>query len=149
MKINKNKLLIITLAVLGTLAVILMIFNDPGRKNTPAPYKIGEQVQKEKDQIDEVSDDKPVTEPVKLINPISPRIKPEFFEKYPWWDKLPIETEEYSIYYILPKESFRIRLKISKDSPQELIDDLTNKALEEIKKIYEKEPIPYYVVYLD
>lgn len=70
--------------------------------------------------------------------------------EYSWYDSLPIETEEYTIVYDYRREEFRIRLKISQNSPAELINDLTQKALLNLETIGVN-PVEsgYYVVFLD
>ena len=73
----------------------------------------------------------------------------EIYSKYPWYSKLPIEKEGYRIIWDLEEESFRIRLKISENSPQEEKNILINQAVEDIENIT-GEPIdksPYYVLY--
>ncbi len=73
----------------------------------------------------------------------------EIYSKYPWYSKLPIEKEGYRIIWDLEEESFRIRLKISENSPQEEKNILINQAIEDIENIT-GEPIdksPYYVLY--
>jgi len=73
----------------------------------------------------------------------------EIYSKYPWYSKLPIEKEDYRIIWDLEEESFRIRLKISENSPQEEKNILINQAVEDIENIT-GEPIdksPYYVLY--
>ena len=69
----------------------------------------------------------------------------KFAEEYPWYLSLPIERNEYRIVYDFEENSFRIRLKLIP------VDEETEKkviaqALEEIRKLGIKDPIPYYVV---
>ena len=69
----------------------------------------------------------------------------KFAEQYPWYLSLPIERNEYRIVYDFEESSFRIRLKLvptDAETEKKIID----RALEEIRKLGIKDPIPYYVV---
>ena len=73
----------------------------------------------------------------------------EIYSEYPWYSKLPIEKDGYRIIWDLEKQAFRVRLKISENSPQEEKNILINQAVEDIENIT-GEPIdksPYYVLY--
>jgi|LDZU01.1.fsa_nt_gi hypothetical protein len=71
------------------------------------------------------------------------------FEKYPWYSKLPIDTNEYTIVWDFEVEKFRIRLKIPESSSQELKDSLIAKAVEDIKTLTGEKfaEYTYYVLY--
>jgi hypothetical protein len=68
----------------------------------------------------------------------------ELFQKYPWYQKIPIIRDEYIVDYNFEKESFRIVLKISEVSSQAQKDSAVNKALQDIKNIG-ADPKNYYV----
>lgn len=68
-----------------------------------------------------------------------------FAQQYPFYLSLPIERNEYRIVYDFEESSFRIRLKLvpaDAETEKRIIDQ----ALEEIRKLGIKDPIPYYVV---
>ena len=77
------------------------------------------------------------------------RYNEEIDRKYPWYRKLPIEKEGYRILWEINTETFRIRLKISEDSPKEEKETLTKQALKDIESITGKsyKDYSYYVVY--
>jgi len=70
--------------------------------------------------------------------------------EYPWYDDIPLETDQFTIIYNYDRKQFRIRLKISEDTNQEIIDNLTKKALTALieKNIKVDEWGGYYVVFI-
>ncbi len=74
-----------------------------------------------------------------------------FYDEHPWYTKFPIDNNEYVIVWDLEKDQFRIRVKISRASTQDLKNNLTNKAVEEIETRLEREieDWEYYVLYID
>jgi hypothetical protein len=71
----------------------------------------------------------------------------KFSQKYPWYQKIPIETGEYIIIYDLDKDSFRIMLKISEIAPESQKNSAINRALQDIKNIG-ADPKNYYVTFV-
>lgn len=72
----------------------------------------------------------------------------DFYIKNPWYSKIPIETKDYTIIFDFEKNSFRIRLKVSKTSTEAVVKTLTDKALLSIKEIGAV-PTNYYILYID
>lgn len=70
--------------------------------------------------------------------------------EYPWYDDIPLETEQFTIIYNYDRKQFRIRLQVSEDTNQEIIDNLTNKALTALmdKNIDVDDWGGYYVVFI-
>jgi hypothetical protein len=68
-----------------------------------------------------------------------------FAQQYPWYLALPIERNEYRIVYDFEESSFRIRLKLV-PTDAETEKKIVDRALEEIRKLGIKDPIPYSVV---
>jgi len=69
----------------------------------------------------------------------------QFLTKYPWYTRLPIENFEYRIVYDFEKESFRIRIKVPGQTPEQE-SQIVQKALANLKKIGVKDPVSYYVL---
>lgn len=70
----------------------------------------------------------------------------DFIKKYPWYEKMPINTQEYLIVYDLDKSSFRIVLKMSPTSPESQKNAAINSALQDIKSIG-ADSTKYYTVF--
>jgi hypothetical protein len=66
----------------------------------------------------------------------------EMYAKYPWYSKIPIETDLYFIVFDFEKESFRIRYKegVNKNNPT-----ILEQALQDIRNIG-ADPSKYYVI---
>lgn len=75
----------------------------------------------------------------------------EIYSKYPWVKKMPIETNEYRIIWELDRNRFRIRLKISSNSPQNVKDMVLSKALNNLREVVQDDLSnhEYYVLYND
>lgn len=58
-----------------------------------------------------------------------------FKQKYPWYNKIPIERDSYTIVYDYDISSFRIRLKMKQTSPESQRNEAVNKALKDISDI--------------
>jgi len=147
MKINKNKILIVTLVLVSIVGLINSVFNRSRTQNTPAPYKTGKTDQTKTPsnaETEESNGGKYLVTELKALQDAR-----ELRKEHPLYFFIPIETEEIRVVYDRNKESFRIRLKISRNSTQETIDSLTDKAIEKIKELEIDEPIPYYVVFID
>jgi len=72
----------------------------------------------------------------------------EFYEAYPMFEFLPVETEDYRIVYSVEKNKYRIRIKkpeneVSEQQKQQIIES----ALQALKNAGETEEIQYYVLY--
>lgn len=60
----------------------------------------------------------------------------EFYETYPWYSKLPIETDDYVIVYNFEKKAFRIRLlTLGEDALGAEIEATKNRALDSLEAI--------------
>lgn len=66
----------------------------------------------------------------------------ELYAKYPWYQKIPIETDLYSIVFDFEVESFRIRYKegVNKKNPT-----ILEQALQDIRNIG-ADPSKYYII---
>ncbi len=74
----------------------------------------------------------------------------KFYEMYPMFGFLPIETENYRIVYSIEKNKYRIRIKKNSDEITEQEKQiLINKALNDIKQAGETGKIEYYVLTKD
>ncbi len=163
--IKNKKIRIIFLSVFSLLTLyIIKVSHDNSRKNLPI-YEIREGTEDNRDKIvpeeqtpkeDVVT---PTTSPISKIQPVE-YIANDFefaeywkniYKEYPWYEKLPIETDEYRLLWVIQEESFRIRLKISENSPQEQKDKIINQALEDIQDITGEsyKNFPYYVLYTE
>ena len=73
-------------------------------------------------------------------------LKKDFF----WYEDIPIDTDQYTIIYDYDEKKFRIRLKTSKNTDAEIIENLTKKALSELESIsVDPAEWGYYVLFLD
>jgi mRNA-degrading endonuclease RelE of RelBE toxin-antitoxin system len=64
--------------------------------------------------------------------------------KYPWYQKIPIETSQYRVIYDFDKQMFRIRILDSETSDQ--IKTTIQTAVTNIEQIGVSAPIKYYVL---
>lgn len=73
------------------------------------------------------------------------------YREYPWYRNIPVEKEGYRIIWILKEKTFKIRLKIPENSPEEQKNRLLEKALTEIEELTgeSSSKYPYYVVYTE
>ncbi len=70
----------------------------------------------------------------------------EFHQDYPWYRKLPIVKDTYTITYDFEKEQFRIRLSI-KPADENEQNEIINRALEDLKNIgVDTKDLKYYVL---
>ena len=72
----------------------------------------------------------------------------DFYEMYPMFEFLPIETKDYRVVYSVEKNKYRIRIKkpeneVSEQQEQQIIES----ALQDLKNAGETEEIQYYVLY--
>jgi len=65
-------------------------------------------------------------------------------KQYPWYSKLPIDTNKYHIVYDFTENKFKIRIKNSITTSQ--IETATQEALSSLQRIGVKTPIDYYVL---
>jgi len=71
----------------------------------------------------------------------------EFYQTYPWYAHLPIETSEYVIVYNFEKEAFRIRLTLGENALGAEIEAAKNRALDSLEAIgIDLNTYKYYVV---
>ena len=69
-----------------------------------------------------------------------------YHKKYPWYSKLPIIREEYTIIYNFKKEAFRIRIKIENPSEDQK-ELIIQKALKDLENIgVDTKTITYYTL---
>lgn len=68
-----------------------------------------------------------------------------FIEKYPWYQRLPIERKEYRIVYDFETKSFRIRILVPVEN-KEQETSFINAALKDIEAIGYKGVPSYYVL---
>jgi len=68
-------------------------------------------------------------------------------KQYPWYSKLPIDTNEYHIVYDFTENKFKIRIKTPMTTNQ--IETFTQKAVSSLQKIGVEAPINYYVLDTD
>lgn len=139
---KENKIVLVILSLLVITLLVFTFKRDSGRINLSDYKKVSEQKKEETSSEVSTGDDLPrdyeYAEATKSL-----------LEKYPWYSKLPIDNNEYTIVWDFEVEKFRIRLKIPETSVQELKDSLTAKAVEEIKKLTGDKfsEYAYYVLY--
>lgn len=153
--LKNKKILVLVFIILG-LAILLFVNNE---KNKMQPeYKITKEKEGKTDTIEEdtptaTTDPGTTTQPIEKLTEDSEFAKywEGILKEYPWFRKQPIEKEGYRVLYVIEEKSFRIRLKISENSPEELKKKYINEALEDIEKLTGKsyENYPYYVVYTE
>ncbi|MFC1700261.1 hypothetical protein ACFLZ4_01280 [Patescibacteria group bacterium] len=139
--INKDKLIkagLITLLI-GILALLFYITRRGIGKTTPAPYVSTE-------EQEAVSDFGPP--PLRGDLDFSEGVK-TLHKDYPWYSKLPVDTEEYVIVFDLERKEFRIRLKVPETSSQDIKDTTLNKAVSKLREITGQDfnNYTYYVLY--
>lgn len=159
----KNKKLVAVLFI-STVLIIILIFSS-NRKKPGSYYKTvtdNKNADVSKSLKDEQSEDSSVT---KLPIPETRETNIEqisddyefakywdnIYREYPWYKKLPIVTDNYKIYWVIQEKSFRIRLTVSENSPEEQKKDFVNKALKDIEELtgVSYENYPYYVLYTE
>jgi hypothetical protein len=135
------RFILITGLLLGIVS-ILEIFSVKNGQNNPALFN-----------VTNITNTIPTPEVPQNINTTAPsgdlefsNAVQDFYTSHPWYQKLPIDTSEYTIIFDITKGAFRIRLKINANSSQSLKDSLTQKALQSIESIG-ADPTNYYVVY--
>lgn len=69
----------------------------------------------------------------------------KLLQKYPWYNKLPIETPEYRIVYNDDRKMFRIRF-LQEQTDKIVIDRIVKEALLKLEKIGVQKPIQYYTL---
>jgi hypothetical protein len=65
-------------------------------------------------------------------------------EQYPWYSKLPIDTDLYHVVYDFSENKFRIRLK--KPTTTNQLEKIIQSAVSSLREIEVPEPIKYYVL---
>ncbi|HRY56985.1 MAG TPA: hypothetical protein P5014_02355 [Patescibacteria group bacterium] len=158
----KNKKLVAVLFI-STVLIIILIFSS-NRKKPGSDYKTitDNKTNVSKSSKDEQSEDSGVTKPPvpetgkTIIEQISndyefTKYWENIYREYPWYKKLPIVNNDYKIYWVVQEKSFRIRLAVSENSPEEQKRDIINKALKDIEDLtgVSYENYPYYVLYTE
>jgi hypothetical protein len=71
--------------------------------------------------------------------------------QYPWFFDFPVDTNRYVIVWIIDREQFRIRLKLTENSDLKLVEDLTNEAVLKIEELTGMNigEDDYFVVFLE
>lgn len=64
-------------------------------------------------------------------------------QQYPWYSKLPIETDKYRVVYDFTEKKFRIRIK--KELINSQMDEVVQSAIDNLKTIGVTEPVNYYI----
>lgn len=69
---------------------------------------------------------------------------------FPWYDDIPIDNSQFTIVYDFDLREFRIRLKTSKNTSPEIIQNLTNTALDAMRDInIDPNEWGYHVLFID
>ena len=126
------------------LVLLLLSFTKTGEvRNTPATYtKTTEDIDTQKvQQENEIINISPEEMRQTIVgDSVFNNNVQIFYTKYPWYKKIPIETEKYFIVYDFEKTSFRIRFKGGVDVNDA---EVLKSALEDIRKIG-ADPTRYY-----
>ena len=161
-KIIKNKKILLYLIIVLGLVVLLILAS--GNKKTEKPQTEYIITEEEKGDAKEdtnggVKEEVPPTqaepqETTQETEKISDDFEfakhmEELYREYPWYSKLPIERDGYTLIWVVQEKAFRIIMRISEDSPEEEKKTLINQALRDIEEItgVSYENFPYYVVY--
>jgi hypothetical protein len=161
-KIIKNKKILLYLIIVLGLVVLLILAS--GNKKTEKPQTEYIITEEEKGDAKEdtnggVKEEVPPTqaepqETTQGTEKISDDFEfakhmEELYREYPWYSKLPIERDGYTLIWVVQEKAFRIIMRISEDSPEEEKKTLINQALRDIEEItgVSYENFPYYVVY--
>ncbi|NMB91717.1 hypothetical protein GYA37_02630 [candidate division WWE3 bacterium] len=140
---KENKIILIALVLLVTVLLLFTLKKDT--KNTDlSSYKKTTSEQKKGQAATDTSTENSLPNDYEHAEAIK-----ELLKEYPWYSKLPIDNNEYTIVWDLDIEKFRIRLKIPETSPQESKDSLIAKAVEDIKTLTGEDfqKYTYYVLY--
>lgn len=73
----------------------------------------------------------------------------EFYETYPWYTSIPIETDDYVIVYNFEKESFRVRLTLGENPLGAQIEAAKTRALVSLEAIGVNLNVYDYYVLID
>lgn len=144
----KNNWVVTTIVLVIFVIFLLPTFSDKNLENyssyTTSPEPRTEQVVKQTtpSQAPPISykEYKTLVEGEELFN----KNLRELEKSYPWYSKIPIENNDYVIIYDFDKESFRIIVKETTELAN--VNDITNKALEDIREIG-ADPKSYYLVF--
>lgn len=129
---KKRFLIIIILSVISVIFIVIMVYKN-GKDDKSINITASPSSSLESSYQTEVPDGVSFTK--SLTN---------LYEEYPWYSKLPIDTNYYHIVYDFSEEKFRIRLK--KILEQNKIETVVRDANNDLKKIGVKEPYGYYVI---
>jgi len=153
-KLNKKILIIIVVIVATIFMIVVNETKERGhftKEPTLKPIEIKKEPEKVKptteEELTEESDKK--QEQSALDMEYTQQVK-EFYEAYPMFEFLPIETEDYRVVYSVEKDKYRIRIKKnSNEITEQEKQILVNKALKDIKQAGEEGEIKYYVLTKD
>jgi hypothetical protein len=131
----KKKLLIIFSVSLVSIIFIIAAIYKSNKKQVPPPSQTPQGSPSPSTKIlqNDLPDDMSFNKSLLNLN-----------EQYPWYSKLPIDTDSYHIVYDFSEAKFRIRLKKTISSNQ--IEKVVQDAMSDLKKIGVPEPIKYYIL---
>lgn len=141
------------LVIMGIVAIVIIIWSSRLKSATPQP-NYSKSIETSSTQpeagIVTTNNDQNYEAPVEGDILFSLALE-EIYSKYPWVRKLPIETDEYRILWELDNNRFRIRLKISSNSPQNVKDMVLSKALNNLRELIQDDLSnhEYYFLYND
>lgn len=153
MNIIKNSKILktATLILLGVVALVIIIWSVQRKSTTPqSGYSKTLEVSSTQPQVVIVAEGE--KNDVSAEGDVSfSLVLEELNTRYPWLNKMPIETNEYLIVWELDASRFRIRLKISSNSSQNIKNLVLSKALADLKRVIEDDPnnYEYRVLYID
>jgi len=153
-KITKEIVIISIIIVASVLAILIKTLGETNTTTKPPTLKEIEKEEKPKQEPEQAQEESYPTDPEEGAQPQAAldmeyaKQVEEFFRKYPMFEFLPIETEEYRIVYSIEQEKYRIRIKkpekeLSEQQKQKIIKE----ALQNIKDKGEIGEIQYYVLY--
>jgi hypothetical protein len=135
----KKKLIILGCASLIFILLIFVFLYTSGSKNkpintpNPSPGSQPSPTTSTSNLQSDLPDDTQFNQSLTDIN-----------KQYPWYSKLPIDTNKYHVVYDFTENKFKIRIKNSMTTSQ--IETTTQEALSNLRKIGVKTPIDYYVL---
>jgi hypothetical protein len=134
---TKKKLIILGCASLISVILIFVFFYTSGSKNKPVniptPSSQPSPTTSAPNLQSDLPDDTHFNQSLTDIN-----------KQYPWYSKLPIDTNKYHVVYDFTENKFRIRIKNSMTTSQ--IETAIQEALSSLQRIGVKTPVDYYVL---
>jgi len=164
-KIDIKIIYIVAISLIAVIAVVALTTYFIDKKNnvrTPPAFTTTDESSKVMDPDDEALEDKEEYPNVGLTTSPSDTLEgtddwghaqtwEKIYQEYPWYKEFPVEKSGYRIVWDPKALSFRIRLKISETTSEEIKNTITEMALDEIEKITgnPRGQYPYYVLYTD